>query len=258
MSLEPWHAVAQITGDLDLCHRQLFSGGSEHMTRLTGNGCGMQLSDALEPASNDDWGRVTSIVPHGHDRYVRIFNPASLRGTPVAWSEVASALGITLTAATQWERDIAPAASGRDYGDPDRGEPDPVMLQALGELLLSHELEERDWQFATSTIYGADLSVPQDSLVTFPSGFEMACYAGAVRDEQGAFVLPLLGAEHFGAARLPMYFWPDTREWVVGQAPYGSSVYVACSQQLAEQLRADMRLDTIDVLPTELADFDRS
>lgn len=56
--------------------------------------------------------------------------------------------------------------------------------------------------------------------------------------------------------RLPLYIWPESLEWVVGQAPYGSSVYVACAQPIGEELLADERLDAIEVQPSDSAEFD--
>lgn len=230
------------------------------MIKLTWKDSAVRLSEMMEPAADTNWGRVTSIVPPGYNRYLRIFNAASHNdadATPIKWSEVAAKFGKSLAADMQWNRDMSPGGEATlGFGEPWVGAPDATLLQALGEILLRHEPEVGDWNLSTSWIYGDVPSAPEGSVVTFPTGYEMLTYKGNVRDEAGGFLLPYLNAGRDTPGRLPMYLWPESMEWVIGQALYGRSSYLACSHEVAAEVLADPRLDAIEVNSWDVAEHE--
>lgn len=213
-----------------------------------------RLAALLTPASGGVHDPVTTIVPPRHNRYLRIFNPAwrDAESVPTArWRDIAEEAGEVLRPDAQWNRDLLtlPGVSAR-YGDPVLGEPDAALLSALGQILLRREPAPRAWSFATSSVYGVR-GAPADAQVRFPHGGEMVVFGGSVRSVTGDFLLPALTD-----GRLPMYMWPPDLEWVMGQALYGRSVYLACSFEVAEAVTADPRLEVMDVNSWDVAEHE--
>ena len=53
-----------------------------------------------------------------------------------------------------------------------------------------------------------------------------------------------------------MYWWPEGSEWVLGQALYGRSVYLACSDEIAEEILATSGIEAIEVSLFDEAEYE--
>lgn len=225
---------------------------------------------------------VAGLVPAGFKRYLRIFSPVVVSNNhepdalklELPWSLICEQLGVELKPDTLWQRDIV-AADPRiaDFQEPGLGRYDTSVLERVGEVLQRFEKEDRSWYFASWAGYGVAES---ESPVWFPShhhdSLEMSVFE---RWNEAAvpFTLPLVPGSPVGSTpltafgheapasidppdQLPMYWWPDGQDWVLGQALYGRSLYLACSSAIADAVLATPGVEAIEVASTDEAEHE--
>ena len=225
---------------------------------------------------------VSGLVPGGFERYLRILSPvvvSSGRGSgslelELPWSLVCEQLGVELAPNTLWERDIV-AADPRiaDFQEPGLGRHDTSTLQRLGEVLHRAETADRLWYFASWVGYGVAESPQSVWLPTLRhDALELSVFE-QWREAATPFTLPLVPGRPgshtplsaFGSespatfdppGQLPMYWWPDGQDWVLGQALYGRSVYLACSSSLADTVLATRGLEAMEVAAHDEAEYE--
>lgn len=218
---------------------------------------------------------VAGLVPSGFTRYLRVFIPASVSSSSepgslelhLPWSLICEQLGIELRPNTMWQRDIVSVdARIADFHEPGVGTfgSSKDIFQRLGTILQKHETEDRSWYFATWVGYGV---LEGNESVWFPThahgSLEMSVFE-RWNEETAPFDMPLVPSSGEGMTvlsafghgvptdfippgQIPMYWWPEGSEWVVGQALYGRSIYLACDDAIAEEVLAMPGLDAIEV-----------
>lgn len=225
---------------------------------------------------------VSGIVPSGFPRYLRAFSPASVRSSNdpdslelhLPWSLICEQLGVELKPNTLWQRDIVSAdARIADLQEPGLGSRDTDLPERLGKILQSHEAADRSWHFATWAGYGV---VEGKQPVWFPShhhdSLEMSVFE-RWNEASAPFTLPVVPVKSESRAilkafghqppadlippgEIPMYWWPEGSEWVLGQALYGRSVYLVCSDEIAEEILATSGIEAIEVSLFDEAEYE--
>ena len=249
----------------------------------------MQLASSIDSAETlmiqvDGSPRVSGIVPSGFERYLRIFSPASVSSSNepdalklfLPWSLICEQLGIELKPNTLWQRDIVSVdACIANFDEPGLGisRANDDMQERLGKILQRYETEDRSWYFATWAGYGV---LEGDQPVWFPSHYHDSLEMSVFErwNEKGApFTRPLVPWSAgsitpltiFGheapvdwepPAHFPMYWWPAGHDWVLGQALYGRSVYLACSSVIADEVLAAPGLEAIEVSLSDEAEYE--
>lgn len=227
---------------------------------------------------------VAGIVPSGYERYLRLFAPVSVSSSNnpdslelrLPWSLICEQLGIELKPNTLWQRDIVSIdARVADFHEPGFGSPgtEDDLPARLGEILQRHETEDRSWYFAAWTGYGV---AEGDRPVWFPShhhnALEMSVFE-RWNEAAAPFAIPLVPSSAgsmtpltaFGhgvptnwepPGQLPMYWWPEGNEWVLGQALYGRTMYLACSGAVADEVLATSGIEAIEVALSDEAEYE--
>lgn len=240
----------------------------------------MQLASSIESAESlmkrlDGGPTVAGIVPKGFKRYLRVFSPASASSSfepnslqlLLPWSLICEQLGVELKPNTLWQRDIVsadPRISG--FHEPGFGSPDTNadLPMRLGAILQQHEAEDRTWYFASWVGYGVEMG---NHSVLFIShhhdSLEMSVFE-RWNEANAAFTSPLVPSEmgsstplsvfgydppteYLPPGQLPMYWWPEGQDWVIGQALYGRTIYLACNDAIADEVLAAKGIEAIEV-----------
>jgi len=250
------------------------------------------LSTFVDPAEAlmgclDGGPTVAGIVPRGYPRYLRIFGPIGLPSgdgpdplvIEVSWATICEQLGVAYTPNVLWERDIV-AADPRIAAafTPGFGSGDTGLVERVNHILHAHETEDRSWHFATWPGYGI---VENPKPVWLPShhhgSLEMSVFerwneASAPaelplvprRVDRGTLLTAFFdhvsslpdGAPPEPQGEVPMYWWPDGADWVLGQALYGRSLYLACGDEIADAMLAAPRIEAIDVSASDEAEYE--
>jgi len=225
---------------------------------------------------------VAGIMPSGFKRYLRVFSPLSVCSSKepdalelqVPWSLICEQLGVEFKSNILWERDIVSAdARIADFQEPRLGSLDTDVPERIGKALQQHEAEDRSWYFATWIGYGV---AEGKQHVWFPShhhgALEMSVFE-RWNEAAAPFAMPLVPSQAgsmtplaaFGhgvptdwvpPGQIPMYWWPEGHDWVLGQALYGRSVYLACSDAIADEILATSGIEAIEVSLSDEAEYE--
>lgn len=190
--------------------------------------------------------RVTSVIPAGHESYVRVLNPIELRdGSAVPWTEIARINGVEPRAWMQWPEfeAVEDLVLPEGDGEPDMGNPPESLAMRLIEAL---QPDPGTHYFASWGGYAGEIQEP--TVMFSPYRREMVLYSGALVDEDGAPLLPKTAT-----GRLPMYWWPSDFRWFVGQDIYARSLFVGCSRSTARAILEDPDLDAYPISPSDTA-----
>ncbi|MBP1327194.1 hypothetical protein JOF28_002426 [Leucobacter exalbidus] len=247
----------------------------------------MQLTNWIDSAETlmerlDGGPLVSGLVPSGFERYLRIFSPVPVSNNPepgalelqLPWSLICEQLGVELKPNTFWQRDIV-AADPRiaDFQGPGFDTRDTRVLERVGEVLQRFERVDRSWYFASWVGFGvAEGGQP----VWFPThhhdALEMSIFE-RWNEAANSFTVPLVPGNPrswtplsvFGDGvpasidppdQLPMYWWPDGQEWVIGQALYGRSLYLACNNAVADAVLSTPGVETMEVASCDEAEHE--
>lgn len=182
--------------------------------------------------------RAGSVVPTGFARVVRVLHPA---GDGRSWAEVAQANGRVVHPLVQWWS-IAPhadAGSGRSLDvDPEEGSAPEDTLAAI----LDHCPSDVDLVHAVWDGFGAwadrDFPFP---LMPGWGGRSYRLFVAA----RGAWThWPGMEGSWPQSANL---IWPHDHSWCIATEIDWDSTLVACTDEVADALLADGRLETFDV-----------
>ncbi len=195
------------------------------------------IAEPLAASLDHTGNRVTSLIPPGYERYVRVLNPVELENCSVTlWSDTVERNGLEPSPWMQWDELKAhfDSALPPDNAEPTMGDPHPSLAKALiRELRVS-----KDRHYFASWIGYAEAS--HRSTIRFsPSGREMALYSGILIDDTGSAVVPVTDA-----ARVPMYWWPKDLKWCVGHDLYARSLIIGCDVATAGRILAAPDLDS--------------
>lgn len=247
----------------------------------------MQLANWVDSAEAlmerlDGSPTVAGLVPRGFERYLRIFSPVGVRSSnepdalelQLPWSLICEQLGIDLKPNTLWQRDIV-AIEPRvtDFQEPGWGAHDTDALERVGKILQQHEVADRSWYFASWVGYGVEEG---EHPVWFPShhhdSLEMSVFE-RWNEASTPFAMPLVQSSPGSGTLLsvfgdtpttnftppgqqPMYWWPEGHDWVLGQALYGRSAYLACSNTIADEVLATPGIEAIEVALSDEAEYE--
>ncbi|MBG6218971.1 hypothetical protein IWX75_003459 [Arthrobacter sp. CAN_A6] len=208
-----------------------------------------RLAEPLTASLDRTGNLVTSIIPPGYERYVRILNPIETNdGSVIRWSNVVERNGLELSPWMQWDelRAHPGAVLPADGAEPAMGNPPPSLARAL-----IRELRVDDDRYYFASWIGYAEASSQAIIEFSPSGREMALYSGSLIDEEGSAVVPVTVA-----GRVPMYWWPKNLRWCVGQDLYARSLIVGCDLTTAGRILAAPDLDSYliresDMVPSE-------
>ncbi|WP_146067339.1 hypothetical protein [Arthrobacter sp. SX1312] len=192
---------------------------------------------------------VTSVVPPGYERYVRVLNPVAIDdGSVIRWSDIMERNGLEPSPWMQWDElkahpdAVLPAGNA----EPAMGDPHPSLA---GALIRELHVDEGRHYFASWTGYAEGSAPP---IIEFsPSRREMALYSGVLIDAEGSVVVPTTDT-----GRVPTYWWPGDLQWCVGQDLYARSLIVGCDLPTAGRILAAEDLDShlireSDMVPSE-------
>lgn len=196
---------------------------------------------ALLDATGD---HVTSVIPPGYETYVRVLNPIELRdGSAVAWTDVVTESGAEPRSWMQWPELMATNGVILPDGgvEPDMGSP-PISL-AL-HLIEALRPSQGVHYFASWAGYAMEISEP--SVPFSPYQREMVLYSGRLVDDDGSLPVPTTVT-----GRVPMYWWPGDRRWLVGQDIYARSLIVGCTHTSAKAILQSEKLDAYLVSPAD-------
>lgn len=208
-----------------------------------------RIAEPLAASLDRKGNLVTSIVPPGYERYVRILNPVEFGdGSVMLWSDIVERNGLKPSSWMQWDELKAHlgTALSPDNAEPAMGDPHPSLATALIRELRANE----DHYYFASWIGYAEAN--NEAISEFsPSGREMALYSGVLVDETGSAVVPATDT-----GRVPMYWWPKDLRWCVGQDLYARSLIVGCDLATAGRILAAPDLDSYliresDMVPSE-------
>ena len=247
----------------------------------------MQLARSVDSAETlmkqlDGSPTVAGLVPPGFEKYLRIFSPAAVRSSDdpdalelhLPWSLICEQLGIEFKPNILWQRDIV-AVDPRvaDFQEPGWGAHDTDALERVGKILQQHETEDRSWYAASWVGYGV---AENDTTVWFSSHhhgvLEMSIFE-RWNESAKPFAFPLVPSAPGSATLLstfgevapreftppsqqPMYWWPEGHDWVLGQALYGRSAYLACSKGIADEVLATAGIEAIEVDLSDEAEYE--
>ncbi|MCY1676878.1 hypothetical protein OVA06_19595 [Pseudarthrobacter sp. SL88] len=195
------------------------------------NQTAVPLARSLDTAGN----RVTSLIPPGYERYIRILNPIEVHeGVFLRWSDVASRAGLTTSPWMQWnEVSSHPAAGPGNNAQPNMGNPHPAVAEALVRVL---GVGPGRYNFASWEGYWGEDGA---AVIHFsPVNRGMVLYSGRLLDEAGHPIIPITAS-----GRIPMYWWPDDLSWCIGQDIYARSLIVGCDLATAGRVLSDPELD---------------
>ncbi|WP_426985766.1 hypothetical protein [Pseudarthrobacter sp. Y6] len=187
--------------------------------------------------------RVSSLVPPGYQRYVRILNPVEIEiGSVVRWSDIVENGGRETSPWMQWDELAAHSdAVPGNNAQPEMGNPHPTVAEALIRVL---DVDSRRYNFASWEGYSGE---DGESAIEFsPMGREMVLYSGRMIDEEGTSVIPITAS-----GRVPMYWWPDDLHWCIGQDIYARSLIIGCDLATAGKILADPDLDAYLIRETD-------
>jgi hypothetical protein len=238
-------------------------------------------ADWLGPRLRRFGSAVTAVVPDGFPAYVRILHPA--RGPddrPVRWAEVAAWSGRTMHRLVQFPAISRPAPAARTGPAPWDGEPPPdgnlpaELLRVLCATLPQYTSTPNSCWFCLWDGYGWLHGSPSVAImghrgsIPVPPAFPAEVLDGPrVRLPGRDYLLfagPLAAASQLGWTdpygfffpQSPNLFWPQDHAWCVASEIDLFCTLVAGSDDLAETLVGDPRLEAWRVQPADPIAFD--
>ncbi|MHA7218297.1 hypothetical protein ACX80L_05340 [Arthrobacter sp. MDT1-48-3] len=204
-----------------------------------------RIAEPLAAALDRTGNLVTSVIPPGYERYVRILNPVEFSdGTIMPWSDIVERNCLEPSPWMQWDELMAHLGTvlSPDNAEPAMGDPHPSLATPLIRELRANE---NRYYFASWVGYGEASS---EATIEFsPSAREMALYSGILIDETGSAVVPVTDA-----GRIPMYWWPKDLQWCVGQDLYARSLIIGCDLATAGRILAAPDLDSYLIRATDM------
>ncbi|HJU01414.1 MAG TPA: hypothetical protein VJ966_09440 [Actinomycetes bacterium] len=238
-------------------------------------------ADWLEPRLRRFGSAVTAVVPDGFPAYVRILHPA--RGPddrPLRWAEVAAWSGRTMHPLAQFHAISRPAAIAPTGSAPWDGEPPPdgnlpaELLRIFCATLAEHTSTPESCWFCLWEGYGWLYGSPsvavmgrRGAIPVPPASPAQVLNGPHVRLPSRDYLLftgALAAATQLGWTspgggffpQSPNLFWPQDRAWCVASEIDLFCTLVAGSDELAEALVGDPRLEAWRVLPADPVAFD--
>jgi hypothetical protein len=238
-------------------------------------------ADWLGPRLRRFGSAVAAVVPDGFPAYVRILHPASgPDGRPVRWAEVADWSGRTMHQLVQFHAigrppPVAPAGPAPWNGEaPAEGNLPAELLRVLCATLAEHTGTPGSCWFCLWDGYGWLHGSPSVAMLgrhgpicvppAFPAevlggprvrlpGRDYLLFAGLLA---AAPRLGWTGPNGFFWPQSPNLFWPDDHAWCVASEVDLFCTLVAGSDELAEALVGDSRLEAWRVQPADPIAFD--
>lgn len=209
------------------------------LSQEPGNRPAGPLARSLDTAGN----RVTSLIPPGYERYIRILNPIEvIEGVLIKWSDLVSRAGLTTSPWMQWnEVSSHPDALPANNAQPNMGDPHPTVAEGLIRVL---GVGPGRYNFASWEGYSGEDGAAV--IHVSPVNRGMVLYSGKLLDEAGTPIIPITAS-----GRIPMYWWPDDLSWCIGQDIYARSLIVGCDLATAGNILSDPALDAHLILETD-------
>lgn len=211
-----------------------------------------RLLASLLPRGVDRGTRVGSVVPPLFDAYARIFHPASRRGEPVAWREVARRTGAAVHPQMQWEAIVRPrgfAPEGEASGPGQLFDRAPVTgrcPRAVRVPLVDRFERPADpsspchllvWT-GFGGVEGSSVDAPR---IAGPGREYMVLRASLDQVGRGLFDIASPTLE-IG----PSFWWPDDRSWCVATEVDFRWTYVGGPRLLIDAILADDRIEALE------------
>jgi hypothetical protein len=209
-----------------------------------------RIAEPLAASLDRQGNLVTSIVPPGYERYVRVLNPVAYgNGLIIGWSDLVERNGLEPSPWMQWDELKAhpEATLPADDAEPAMGDPHPSLARALIREL--HVGRDRHY-FASWVGYSWSESSDEGSQPTInfsPYERAMVLHSGPLVDQEGSAVAPVTDA-----GRIPMYWWPKNLQWCVGQDLYARSLLIGCDLAAAGRILAAPDLDSYLIRPSDM------
>lgn len=200
-------------------------------------------AEALARSLDTAGQKVTSLVPPGYKRYVRVLNPVEVfSGSVLTWSDIVNRAGLPTSPWMQWNEVTSnPDAVPANNAQPDMGNPHPTVAKALIRVL---DVGSGRYNFASWEGYSGENG---KAVVQFsPVKRDMVLYSGKLLDEEGAAIIPTTDSR-----RIPMYWWPADLHWCIGQDIYARSLIIGCDLVTAGKILTDPDLDAYLVRATD-------
>ncbi len=199
------------------------------------------LSEAWNGKAADGYPcRLAEVLPHGYQRYLRIFHPFLPRGSAAGpdparalrtgWEELARAAGLPFSSRLIAE-DLDPVLGVRDGDRPLElweGELHPVARTALFAHLAARSSGPAFFYFGVAT------------LMVGPLLYRASC--SAVDEVKRAAAVDAAHREIKG----PEYAWPSSRSWFVSTDFDCASTYLGCDDDLAARVLDDPAIEALD------------
>lgn len=231
---------------------------------------------------------VNRWVPAGFDRYIQICPPAWRLPTdvrdfefspserdpwipcnqvPVRWSEVAAEQGHALDEYTKYSDlvpQIAPkAAQPGDVRGPLEGTPTGVMIDSIGDAVLSYSGEHQECIVAIWSGFGtSEIKALESANVTKMAGmgqqehFVLSAPLGNVIRKWRSLLPAVPVSESSVASFSPQAIWPTTEDWFYAVPFDWNSTFFGGPTTLTERLLSDHRIESH---PTSIgADYRRA
>jgi hypothetical protein len=238
-------------------------------------------ADWLRPRLRRFGSAVSAVVPDGFPAYVRILHPArGPKGRPVRWAEVAAWSGRSMHRLAQFHAISRPSPAAPtdpapwDGEDPPEGNLPAELLRILCAALAQHTSTPASCWLCLWDGYGWLHGSPSVAImgrrgsIPVPPVFPAEVLDGPrVRLPGRDYLLfagPLAAAPQLGWTdpygfffpQSPNLFWPADHAWCVASEIDLFCTLVGGSDDLAEALIADPRLDTWPVQPHDPIAFD--
>lgn len=176
---------------------------------------------------------VGAYLPLADATFARVMNPVrSGPGSAVTWSAVAGE-GVVVGATTPWNDVVEDAPRGV----PMAGSIDPSLARSLARILRAHTTTPAECFFLVWEGYAGlrDDLLPAVH-VEFAPGRSMLILSGDLSDGSEA----VDGPPFF---RTPQWWLPGDGAWAVGNDIYGTSVYVAGTEEAISAILADQDIE---------------
>ena len=224
---------------------------------------------------------VAAVVPDGFPAYVRILRPArGPEGRPVRWAEVAAWSGRSMHRRAQFHAIRRPFPAARtgpppwDAEDPPDGNLPAELLRILCATLAEHTSTPEacwfclwggyGWLYGSSSVATMGPRGPIPVPPAFPTEVLEGTRVQLPGRDYLLFAGPLAAAYQLGwtdpggsfLPQSPNLFWPRDHAWCVASEIDLFCTLVAGSDDLAEALVSDPRLEAWRVLPADPIAFD--
>jgi hypothetical protein len=169
--------------------------------------------------------------------YVRVLNPLHVAEAPRRWSEFARSEHDPWV---EWFQIVAEGTLPPDTVEPVMGSVDPDVAGTLITVLRGHtsspQMEVFDWD-------GYADSLKLGPLVRFPTGRDLRRRVVGIEE---------VAEDAASWGRIPMCWQASDRAWAVGADLYARSVVINCSAACANDLLAELHLESFQVFAHDI------